>query len=408
MHKALLVAVYEYLLNLRRPAFLIATFGAPLFSIGIMLLVLAVVGSTEDNPGALGGVGYVDEADVLTVADDFVPFETDAAARAALDEGTIGAYFIIEPDYMSTGDVTIVSMSGVPEAIEDSIDTALIASLSERIDSTLPVERIRNPVDLVIRSWDRGSDLQEDAAPILIMLPIFYALVFFIAAQTTSGYLMSSVVEEKSNRVMEILITSVTPLELLFGKIVGLGLLGLTQLAIWLGLALVGLNLGQGAAILSGIELPLDLVLISLAYFLASYFVFAGFLAGAGAISNTEQESRQFAGIFVLINTIPFIVFPLFILSPESPITLALSLIPFTAPITMIIRLSLGAVPIWQLVASFSILLLTAVVVVWGAARVFRWSLLLYGKRPTPRELWRVIRGTQDTRIGTVAQEQSA
>lgn len=408
MHKTWLVAAYEYLINLRRPAFLVATFGAPLFSIGIMAVVFFVISSTEDNPAALGQVGYVDEAGILTVAESFVPFASDAEARAALDEGEIGAYFVIEPDYLATGDVTIISRSGVPDGVEDSIDAALVASLADRIDAALPAERIRNPVDLVVRSLDRGSDLREEAAPTIFMLPIVYALVFFIAAQTTSGYLMSSVVEEKSNRVMEILITSVTPLQLLFGKIIGLGLLGLTQLAIWLGAGLLALNLGQEVSFLSGIVLPPDLVVISLAYFLVSFFVFAGFLAGAGAISNTEQESRQFAGLFVIVNIIPFVIFPVFLFSPESPITLALSLIPFTAPITMIIRLSVGAVPLWQLAASFGILLVTAVIVVWGAARVFRWSLLLYGKRPTPRELWRVIRGTQATRIGTVAQEQQA
>src|SRR5690606_25701062 len=151
-------------------------------------------------------------------------------------------------------------------------------------------------------------------------------------------------------------ITTITPLELLLGKIVGLGLLGLTQLVIWLGVGVLALNVGQMLPFLAGIQLPPVLIVVSVVYFFVNYFLYAGIMAGLGSISNTEQEGRQFAGIFSLFTVVPFIIFPLFIIAPDSPLVVGLTLFPFTAPVTAIIRLSMGAVPAEQIVASLGIL----------------------------------------------------
>jgi ABC-2 type transport system permease protein len=221
---------------------------------------------------------------------------------------------------------------------------------------------------------------------------------------------MSGVVEEKANRVIEVLITSIAPIQLLLGKIIGLGALGLTQMLIWLLVGGVLLVAGQNAASLQGVVLSAELVLISLVYFLLTYFLFAGLMAGIGASAGSEQESRQYASIFALLIIVPIFFIGTLITDSENPVITVLTLIPFTAPLTVILRLSLDSVPAWQLVASLSILLVSTILVVWGMARVFRWSLLLYGKRPTPRQLWNVIRGSTPTRIGTVATstEQTA
>jgi ABC-2 type transport system permease protein len=145
-------------------------------------------------------------------------------------------------------------------------------------------------------------------------------------------------------------------------------------------------------------------------YFVLTYFLFAGIMAGIGASAGSEQESRQYAGIFALLIVLPFFFMVTLITDPESPVIKVLTLIPFTAPLTVILRISLGGMPALELVASLVIMFITTVFVVWGMSRVFRWSLLLYGKRPTPRQLWRVIRGSAPTKIGTVATsgEQTA
>jgi ABC-2 type transport system permease protein len=186
-------------------------------------------------------------------------------------------------------------------------------------------------------------------------------------------------------------------MQLLLGKIIGLGALGLTQFLVWGGAGLLLIRLGQTVPFLAGIEFPIDLMLVFLVYFLLSYFLLSSLMAGLGAIAGSEEESRQYSSILSLIWVMPFFLITSLITDPDSPLAVALTLIPFTAPMTVLMRMGFGSVPAWQLVASLVILLLSTLLVVWASGRVFRWALLLYGKRPTPRELWRVIRQSPHT-----------
>ncbi|MCY4525305.1 MAG: ABC transporter permease, partial [Anaerolineaceae bacterium] len=209
---------------------------------------------------------------------------------------------------------------------------------------------------------------------------------------TTSGYLMASLVEEKGSRVLEILVTSISPLQLMLGKILGPGCVGLTQLVVWLGAALALRSLGPGLPVIDAIELPADVLAITLVYFLLSYFLNAAVFVGIGAISDSEQESRQLAGGLTLISVLPFIAYAVLLGDPAGTISVALTLFPLTAPLTAIIRMGMGALPTWQLALSLLLLLLSLAAAVPLAARLFRWSTLLYGVRPTPARLWRMMR----------------
>ena len=202
---------------------------------------------------------------------------------------------------------------------------------------------------------------------------------------------MGGIVEERSNRIMEILVTSITPTQLLMGKILGLGLLGLTQLVVWGGAGLILMNVGQQFPFLNGISFPLDLMVVFVVFFLVSYFLLASLMAGIGAVVGSEQESRQFASLISLVLVIPFFFLTTFINNPNSNLALALSFIPFTSPITILLRMGFGSVPFWQIAVSLLILLVTTLFVIWASARVFRWGLLLYGKRIGIRQLIRVI-----------------
>ena len=143
-----------------------------------------------------------------------------------------------------------------------------------------------------------------------------------------------------------------------------------------------------------GCVLQLALAIAFVVYFILSYFLLASLMAGLGAIAGSEQESRQYGGIISLLFIIPFFLIGTFIDDPNGSLPIALTLIPFTAPMTALLRLGLTSVPPWQIIASLLILLVTSAFVVWASARVFRWGLLLYGKRPTPRELWCVVRSS--------------
>jgi ABC-2 type transport system permease protein len=404
MNKTLSVARREYFYNLRRRSFLFAVFGVPLFTFVMWFIIFAVVANNEENVEQVGDVGYVDEAGVLDnavypegSAELFVPYETEGEARTALDNQEIGAYFVVPENYLDTGRIQTFSYAGIPEALEGSINSLLLANLSRNLSSDVPLERIQNPVNLTIQMADSGRTLTDANIPVLIFTPMIFAFVFLMASSVTSGFLMNGIVEEKTNRIMEILVTSITPMQMLLGKILGLGALGLTQLVVWGVAGVVLMRLGQTLPFLAGLDVPTDLMLLFLVYFILSYFLFASLMAGLGAVAGSEEESRQYSGIFSLIWVIPFFFIVNLINEPNGSLAVALTLIPFTAPMTVLLRAGFGSIPTWQLVASLGILLVSAVVIVWASARVFRWGLLLYGKRITPRELWRVIRQSPQT-----------
>lgn len=412
MTRTWLVARREFITNLRRPAFLIAAFGAPLFTVVLMVIVFGIIDSQQGGD-SLGQIGYVDLSGVLVDAvekpDLFVPYADEAAASAALEDGTVGAYFVVAENYMSNGEVRFYSRSRIPEALTDTLDTFLLANVRHQYGDRDVFERITNTVNMTVQIQDSGRTLDQNAAAGLMIMPMLFALVFFLSTQTSSSYLMSGVAEEKANRVMEILVTSVRPLELLMGKVLGLGALGLLQLVVWLVAGLLFVNLGGQIDFLKGITIPFDLVAVTLIYFLLSYFMYAGILGAIGAVAGSEQESRQISGIITIIGIIPFFFITAFIFSPNGPLVIALTLIPFTAPLSVILRMSLSTVPAWQIIASIAILLVTTVLALWGGARIFRWSMLMYGKRPGVRDIWRAARGASgagmETSVTTKEQE---
>ncbi len=395
MHKTWLIIRHEYLTNIKRRSFLFGAFGVPLITIVLMAIVFALTINSEQNVDQLGQIGYVDQSGVLQQQVDkpssFQVYDSEAAVKAAFDAGTIGAYFVVGSDYMNNGQVQVFSQSNVPTALTDEIDSYLRANLGTGLDPQI-LARIKDPVESSVKTLDNGRVIKDNAVAGLILAPIIFVMVFLFSAQATSGYLMSSVVEEKTSRIMEVLITSVTPFQLLFGKIIGLGLLGLTQLLVWAAAGYATLILGQNTSALAGITIPPDLLVVAILYFLLGYFLLSSVMAGVGAVVGSEQESRQFAAVFTLVLIIPFFLITKFFEDPNGTVVTFLSLFPLTSPIAVILRMGFSVMPLGQLLLSLGILLVSGLLVAWASARIFRWALLLYGKRPGPRELLRVIR----------------
>lgn len=398
MNKMLLVARREYLFNLKRRSFLFAVFGVPVFTFVVWALVFVVMSDSDNSLGSNTAFGYVDQSGILAnpvasrdALQAFEPFADVTAARTALDAKTISAYFVLPENYLKTGEVQSYSYDSIPQALRDAFKAFLVANLSRGLDTQFPVERIQEPVTLTIQPLDSGRTLTEANIPALIFIPLIFSFVFLMSSNVTSGFLMGGIVEERANRIMEILITSITPMQLLMGKILGLGALGLTQLVIWGGAGIILISVGQQFPFLNGISFPVDMMIVFVVFFIVSYFLLASLMAGIGAVVGSEQESRQFASLISLILVIPFFFLTTFINNPNSPIALALSFIPFTSPMTILLRMGFGSVPFWQIGVSLAILLLTTLFVIWASARVFRWALLLHGKRISIREIVRVI-----------------
>ncbi|MCC6616341.1 MAG: ABC transporter permease [Anaerolineae bacterium] len=395
--------------HIRRRSFLLAAFGLPLLIVVIMVVVFSVLANSFTRD-VTEPIGYVDQSGVLDQAidrpDNFTAYSDESAAAADLQAGSISGYFVVLPDYIQTGNVDFYHSADAPPNIDTAIESFLAANLSAGIDDPEIAELINDPVDLAVKTLDNGRTIRGDGIMGVFIAPFIFVTVFLAVTQATSGYLMSSVVEEKANRIMEILITSVTPFQLLAGKIIGLGALGLVQITVWLVAGGLVIAFNRDAGVLSGVDIPLDLVVISVVYFLLFYFLYGAIMAGIGAVTGSEQESRQIAGIFGFVFAIPFFAITTFFQDPNGPLPVALTLIPITSPMVVILRSAFTAIPFWQIALSIIFLIAATLLVVWISARIFRWSLLMYGKRPSLRMLMQALR--PGARMQTTATGESA
>ncbi|MBN2471415.1 MAG: ABC transporter permease [Anaerolineae bacterium] len=407
MRKIWLIARREYLYNFRRRSFLFTAFGVPAFSFLMMFVIFNLLEGTFTETGQLGTVGYVDAAGVLAEAverpEEFAAFPEAESAHAALLAGEIGAYFVLPEDFLQTGQVDAFAEENVPEGIQSQFTDFVEANLTLRVPPEVNLDRILNPMNLTMVEVATGESLENENAFIArFMTPFVFAFIFLMAVNTTSQFLMSGVVEEKENRMMEILITSVRPLEMLWGKVLGLGLLGLTQVLLW-GAAGV-LFLQAQPEIAAAVQISPDFVAIGLVYFVLGYFLNAAIMAGIGAAVTAEQEGRQFAGLLTLPAVLPFILMITFIQDANGAVPVLLSLFPLTAPVSMLMRIPMTAVPAWQIVLSLALLVAAVLGVIWLAAQVFRIGLLMYGKRLSLRAIFAAVRQGRKTMLTTAPE----
>jgi ABC-2 type transport system permease protein len=241
---------------------------------------------------------------------------------------------------------------------------------------------------------------------------IVAALIFFFLMYSTFfmyGYqVMRGVIEEKSNRIVEVIIASVRPTELMLGKIIGIGLVGLTQYATW---SLIAMNLSLPAVVTAmassdmGVpHIPLSMIGFFILYFLLGYFLYASIYTAIAAPFNTDQEAQQLALIPMFMILAGIMVYPAIMNNPSGAVSVVFSLLPFTAPLTMFLRTALSEVPVWQILTSVALLVATIFGMAWFAGRIYRIGILMYGKRPTIPEIVRWIRYSP----GKSAQPESA
>ena len=212
-----------------------------------------------------------------------------------------------------------------------------------------------------------------------------------------------AVIEEKTSRIMEILASSLRPFQMLLGKVIGVGAVGLLQMSIWVGTVFM---VGQNRTVLAGIlkvpvetmqampipSIPTDLLVVFLTYFALGFLLFGAVFAAVGSMVNSTQEAQQaISGVVMVIMVGFFGVFAV-IKDPSGGLGTVLSLIPFTAPFVMPVRWSMAAVPLPELAISLTIMVGALLGVVWVAGRIYRTGILMYGKKPTLREVFRWVR----------------
>ena len=389
MRNVWLVAKHEILTTIGKKSFWFMTFFFPLlimaFSLFPSLFARDMVEQAQSLTGAAGAqaAGYVDQAAIIVKLPTGLPpgrlrnFETEAAAKSALAAGEIGRYYMIAPDFRQTGAVVVVSGQSAPVAGEAQ-DFALRLAINTNLtgDEQLALA-ILNPAQVATQAL--APEVKTQSTSIMgFVLPFAVMFILFFVITMSGGYMLQSVAKEKENRTAEVLLLSISPRELMLGKVLGLGAVALAQMTVWLGGGLVLMGGGLAiASIVTGQSLRLGFVLAAFVYFLLGYFLYASLLGAVGALAPTAREGAQFNFIIILPLLVPFYLNQAFTSDPNGMLATVLSLFPFTSPTAMMARLSVVAVPAWQVAVSLAGLLLTTYLMVLLAARFFRADTLL-------------------------------
>lgn len=395
------VAGHEMKQTLKRRSYLLIAFGLPVLALVAALVIVTLRRNDSNEPddplSELAGkkVGYVDESGLFPDPGPFAVvlgrYDSQAAGLAAAEAGEIQSLFVIPADYLSSGKVTRYARQ--LNIIQDDMslmDQFLRLSLAGEIDPRLLL-RLDAPANIVVHQLDAsGAELSalEQENDNLFWLVYLFALVMMLTSFLTAGQLMQSVITEKENRVIEVVLLAVKPFQLLAGKLLGHGAMGLLMVVAWLGTVYLLTKIG-GIAIpfLGAAEIPPRLLALAIPYFLGGFALYGAFAAAIGAISVNNKEGPQYAAVYSLPAALPFFFLARITEDPNGPVAVALSLFPLSSPNGMIMRLVLTDVPAWQLGLSLALLFLGALGGLWLAARLFRVQSLLAGRLPRPREV---------------------
>jgi ABC-2 type transport system permease protein len=388
-----LVIKHEILTTLGKRSFWIMTFIFPAFilllNVGTQFMVRSAVeevggfmpGETGDTPAR--AIGFVDHAAILTDIPVEIPedlllsYPDESAAQSALESGEIGSYYLIPPDYIATGEVLVISADfrpfgeGTDGLIEYLIAYNLLGDPAAAVAAVNPVASIEQ-VSLAPQAAPDATN------PLTFFVPFATMFIFFFLITMSSGFMLQSVSKEKENRTVEVLLVSLRPRDLMLGKILGLSIVALFQMAIWFGGALLVLNRSQQVLeTAAAFSLPAGFVAWGLLYFIFGYLLYASLMGAIGAIAPSAREGGSLTFLVLFPLMIPLWLNSALTQSPHGALATFLSLFPLTAPPSMMTRLSTGAVPAWQPLVGIVLLAGTTYLVVLLAARFFRADTLL-------------------------------
>jgi len=398
MKKILLVLKNEILTLISRPSFWLALLGLPLVGVLIFAGVGAVnksASATQTISQVLSGPqdtrpeGYVDLSGIIhqipesVPSGTFVAYPDDASARQALARGEISAFYTVPADYIQKGKITYIRPDFNPLA--SSSDQSSLFTWVVQVNlaggNTLFANLVSGPLKVDDISLAAVAPPDENN-PLAFWTPYIITILFYMLIVGSASLLLSNISKEKENRVIEVLLTSVTPSQLLTGKILGLGIVGMGQTLFWFGTSYILLNLsGRTFHLSSAIHLPASFLAWGLVFFLLGYAVYASLMAGLGALAPNLREASQATFIITLPLMVPlFLSSTVFMQAPNGAIATVLSLFPLSAPVAMMARLSAGGVGWWQPWLAVVLLAATAVLIVRLVAGMFRAQTLLSGQ----------------------------
>lgn len=400
MKKTWLIFANEYKRHVMKKSFIFGVLSMPLLvavMIGVGLLTVwldynkSPIGFVDPNNWIKSDLQAPPEKMQVFPKAKVLRFEDEDSARSALESHSIQAYYILSDNYLSTGEATLVRDEKTGQNVSSDFGDFLVHNLLQDKPSEIST-RLTEGENIIIRSLDGSREMGEDNW-LSIMLPVLAGVLFMIAVNISGGYLLQAVVEEKESRTMEILATSVSPEQLMSGKILGDLLVGLTQLAIWIIFVVIALEFVPLFIPIGEIpKIEFSYLVLMGATLLPAFVMISAAMGAIGATATESREAQQIAGWFTIPIMIPLWFITSIMFNPNGPLAVGMSLFPLTAPIALPLRAMFTTVPVWQIILVIVVLVLLAVFSLWLSGRVFRLGMLRYGKRVRLREAFERVK----------------
>ena len=436
MHKIALIIQREYTTRVQKKSFIILTLLIPIMMAALMILPSYLM-SMDDEKSRTIAV-YDDSSVILGRLESseftkfkFIPKEEYLKIKDNIQNSEYYALLHVAPNFLTTSTVQVISGSNIPydlkslikDKIQDVIEKDKMAEMVRQtkipdLEARIKATRAQINVD-TIKLGD-GGEAKKSSTEIGMILGYLFGFMIYIFIFLYGTMVMQGVMEEKQSRIVEVIISSVKPFQLMMGKIIGIALVGLTQLVIWviLGFAILtvskSMNPNHGPAqqiqsvmaqgqdavqqsapqmdkmqeifsMIDTINFPL-VIGCFIFFFIGGYLLYSSMFAAVGSAVDAQEDAQQFMFPITLPIILSFIVMMGAIKNPEGPIAFWFSMIPFTSPIVMMARIPFG-VPAWQLALSMSLLVATFVGMVWVAGKIYRTGILMYGKKPSWKEI---------------------
>lgn len=406
----------EYLERARSKAFLVGTLAGPILLGALMVGPGALMAKQRGKPLRLAVAdasgrlaGDVEQALRGRMSEGQARFDVRAAGPGPFEEqrrrlrgqvlaGELDGYLLLpegalersQAEYHGRNVSAVLDLALIERVVEERLqgrrllDAGLDPAQVRAAQAGLQLRKVR---------LSESGEREDRGASFLLSMVLLMALYTSVALWGTA--LMNGVIEEKANRVVEVVVSSIPTTTLFAGKLLGVGAVGLTQLGVW-ALVTGGLGLaGSRAAALQGLklpEVPPHLLLFFVLFFLLGFFLYGALYISIGAAVNSQQEAQSLAFPVILPLVVGVMFFPVVLGSPDSGLSVALSLVPFWTPLLMFLRMTVVTPPAWQVALGLLLTLASIAACTWAAARVYRVGILMHGKRPTLPEILRWVR----------------
>ena len=425
------IATFEFMTTVRRPGYLITTFGMPLFMAayagvvavpayfasravaeaavygvidpGGILKIEKDIKSTQEMPEDMrraieaSGAAGANAAAFMGSGSIFRPFPSEDVARTALASRAIKGYFVLPADYLERGVVDIytqdtMNLAGGESrgAFADLIRQSLLRGRLDDQATARVIDPLKDTRRFSITKTGEVTDGGQRAGFVRVAVPIIFTVLFLMSVLMTSGFLMQGTATEKENKVVEVLLSAAGPDQILAGKLLGLGAAGLLQITVWILLLMVG-GIGIVPLLLSSkVQMPWLSLALAIPLFLVAFLFFGSLMLGTGSLGSNMREAQQLAMVWSLTAALPMMMMAVLLREPHGIVSRVMTWLPFSAAPVIMFRASidLDALPWWEVAGSFVVLIVSTLIAIRVGATLFRIG-LLSTSRPSLAEIMR-------------------